>query len=82
MVKDGDLLETYIAIWDKVRADIKKEFDSVPVYNKEYVKTKIISHGDEVTDWFDKKFPKVDSSHNCLAVFSWILLARKMAVII
>ena len=50
LVKDGDLLETYIAIWDKVRADIKKEFDSAPVYNKEYVKTKIISHGDEVTD--------------------------------
>ena len=27
-------------IWDKVSADIKKEFDSDPVYNKEVLKTK------------------------------------------
>ena len=23
-------------IWDKIRGDIKKEFDSKPVYNKEF----------------------------------------------
>ena len=27
-------------IWDKVSADIKKEFDSDPVYNKEVLKSK------------------------------------------
>ena len=32
--EDDDLLEKYNAIWDKVSADIKKEFDSEPVYNK------------------------------------------------
>ena len=32
------------------------------------MKTKIKSHGDEVTDFCDKRFPKVDSSHACLAV--------------
>ena len=31
------------------------------------MKTKIKSHGDEVTDFCDKRFPKVDSSHACLA---------------
>ena len=35
---------------------IEKEFDSEPVYNKEFLKTKIKSHGDEVTDFYDKKF--------------------------
>ena len=49
-------------IWDKVSADIKKEFDSKPVYNKNFLKTKIKSHGDEVTE--------VDSYHTCLAVIS------------
>ena len=34
------------------------------------MKTKIKSHGDEVTDFYDKKIPKVDSSHTCLAVIS------------
>ena len=34
------------------------------------MKTKIKSHGDEVTDFYDKKIPKLDSSHTCLAVIS------------
>ena len=28
------------------------------------------SHGDEVTDFYDKKIPKVDSNHTCLAVIT------------
>ena len=52
---EDDLLEKYNSIWDKVCADIKKEFDSKPVYNKSYLKTKIKSHGNEVTDFYDKK---------------------------
>ena len=28
----------------------------------------MISHGDEVTDFYDKEIPKVDSNHTCLAV--------------
>ena len=31
---DEDLLEKNNTIWDKVSANIKKEFDSEPVYNK------------------------------------------------
>ena len=68
LIEDEDLLEKYNTIWDKVSADIKKEFDSEPVYDKELLKTNIKSHGDEVKDFYDKKIPKVDSSHTCLAV--------------
>ena len=25
-------------------------------------------HGDEVTDFYDKKIPKLDSNHTCVAV--------------
>ena len=32
------------------------------------MKTTVKSHGDEVTDFYDKKFPKVDSNHTCLTV--------------
>ena len=52
---NDELLEKYNTIWDKVSADIKKEFDSKPIYNKLFWKTKIKSHGDEVTDFYDKK---------------------------
>ena len=55
VIEDDDLLKRYNTIWDKVTADIKKEFDSEPVYNKNYLKTKIKSHGDEVTDFHNKK---------------------------
>ena len=56
LIKDDDLVEKYNTIWDKVIADIKKEFlDSNPVYNKEILKTKIKSHGDVVTNFYVKK---------------------------
>ena len=57
MIEDEDLLEKSNTIWDKVSADIKKEFDSEPVCNKNFQETKIKSHGDEVTDFHNKKVP-------------------------
>ena len=33
----------------------KKNLNGEPVYNKNYLKTKIKSHGDEVTDFCDTK---------------------------
>ena len=56
LIEDDDLLEKYNNIWDKVSVNMKKEFDSEPVYNKNYLKTKIKLHGNEVTDFYDKKF--------------------------
>ena len=41
LIENDDLIEKYNTIWDKVSADIKKEFDSKPDYNKKYLKTKI-----------------------------------------
>ena len=49
---------------------MKKEFDSEPVHNKEFLKTKIKSHSDEVTDSYDKEIPKMGSNHTCLALVS------------
>ena len=34
LIKSFELLEKYNTIFDKVSADIKKELDSKPVYNK------------------------------------------------
>ena len=56
LIEDDDLLKEYNSIWDKVSADIRKEFDREPTYNKHYLETKIKSHGDEVTDFCDRKF--------------------------
>ena len=56
LVEDHDFLKKYNTIWDKVSAHIKKEFDSKPVYNKEFLKINIKSHGDEVRNFYDEKF--------------------------
>ena len=34
------------------------------------MKTKIKSHSNEFTDFYDAKLPNVDSNHTCLAVIS------------
>ena len=73
-LKIDDLLEKYSTIWAKISADIKKGFDSVPVYIKELSKAKKKSHGDEVTDFYDKKIPKMDCNHTCLVVISFDFL--------
>ena len=54
LITNDDLLEKYNNIWDKTSTDVKKELDSDPVYNKEFLKTKIKSYGDEVADFYDK----------------------------
>ena len=79
LIKDDDLLEKYKTIWDKVNANIKKESD--PVYNKEFLKTKIKSLGDEVTDFYDIKIPKVDSDYTFLAVISRNSVLKKCALL-
>ena len=43
LIEDNDLLKKYNAIWDKVSADIKREFDSEPFCNKIFLKMNIIS---------------------------------------
>ena len=45
LIEDDDSSEKYSTIWDKVSADIKKEFDSEQVYNKN-----LKSYGNEVRD--------------------------------
>ena len=67
--EDDDLLEKYNTICDKVSADIKKEFDSKFVYNKNCLKSKIKSYGNEVTYFYDKKF------------LNWALIILFLAVI-
>ena len=55
LIEDGDLLKKYNTIWGKVGADIKKEFDSEPVYHKIFLKTKIKYHDDDITDFYEIK---------------------------
>ena len=68
-IQDDDLLEKYNIIWLKVNA-VKKEFDSEPVYNKKFLRTKIKSYSDEARDFHDREMRRAGSNHTCLAVVS------------
>ena len=70
LIKDDKLLEKYSTISDKVNADTKTNLTASLFIIKKNLKTKRKSHGDEVTDFFDKEIPKFDSNHACLAVIS------------
>ena len=41
------------------------------------MKTRIPSHGDEVTEFYDKRIPKVDSNYTCLAVITLDFALKK-----
>ena len=41
LVKDDELFEKYNQIWEKVKDNLKSEFETQPVHNKKYLKDKI-----------------------------------------
>ena len=69
LIEDNNLLKKYNIIWDKVSADIKREFE--PVYKKKFLKTKTKFYGDEASVFHCKEIPKAgsvylfSSNHNC-----------------
>ena len=71
LIEDDFLLGKPNTIQDKVSADIKQKLKGGGAsYNKDYLKTKIKSHGYEVTDFYEKKIPRLDSNYSCLAVIT------------
>ena len=68
-IKDQKLLEKYDQICKKVSNIIKKEFDSNPVYNENYIKTKIKSYNGKInTNFHNNKITKEGCQCICLSV--------------
>ena len=53
---EGDELLKKHNIWKDVSNSVKEDYDSEPVYNKIFLKTKIRSFGHKATDFHDKLF--------------------------
>ena len=68
LIKNDNLLNKYNTIWDKISTDAKVELNSIPVYNKTFLKTKTKVCSDEATDFHDKELHKVNSSFTCLVL--------------
>ena len=57
LIKHEELLENYNEIWDKVSNSMEKGFHSEPVYNEKYVKIKIKSYEEKITNFHGNKVP-------------------------
>ena len=60
-IKNEKILEKCNKVWDskKFSNNIKKGFDSEPVYNEKYLKTKIKSYeGEIITNFHSNEVPK------------------------
>ena len=66
LVKDDELLEKNIEIWEKVKNILKKELNKV--YNEKYLKAKIKFCDEKITNFHNNKIPKEDSQYIFLSV--------------
>ena len=59
LIKDDELKKKHNEIWVKVNNSIKNGFDSEPVYNEKYLKTKTKSYESKMnTNFFNDGMPK------------------------
>ena len=59
---NNEFLENYNAIWEKISDLINKKFDSDPLYNNKYIKTKIGSYNNDIKT----NFYNIDNKNNKL----------------
>ena len=65
LIEDEELFEKYSKIWNKVRNSIKKELDSEPLYNENYLRTIVKYHEAKInTGFHDNEIPEEGS--NCI----------------
>ena len=68
-VNNKQLLKNYKKIWEKVEMLMKIDFESKPVYDDVYTKTKIkIYAGSVITNFRNKKMPKEKARCKCLSI--------------
>ena len=67
-IKKRKLLKAYNKVWDKISNIMQKGFDSEPVYNEKYLKTKIKSYDGKIkTNFYDNGVPKEGSRFVCFS---------------
>ena len=67
-VHDKELLKNYNETWDKISNLLKKEFDSIPVYDNKYIKTKTKIYNNKInTNFQGEKIPEDNEYCTCLS---------------
>ena len=75
-IEDGELLEIYNDVWNRVDNN-KKQVGCKLMDNKKILLTKIRSYSNEATDFHNEEVPKVGSNCTCLPVISLDSVLKK-----
>ena len=69
LLKDDEFLGKFNWIWEKVKNNIKNEFDSAPVYYEKYLRAKIQSYNRKINaNFYNNNIPKKGFQFICLSV--------------
>ena len=76
MVKNDDVLDKYIEIWDKIKEKLNIKFHSTPVYDEKYLKAKVRKFdGVLKTNFRGDRVSKKNMHYTCIA---WITIDSVM----
>ena len=76
MVKNDDVLDKYIEIWDKIKEKLNIKFHSTPVYDEKYLKAKVRKFdGVLKTNFWGDRVSKKNMHYTCIA---WITIDSVM----
>ena len=75
LANDKEFLKKYTKLWGKIKDLIGKKLDSEPIYNDNYIKTKMKSYNNDIRtnlrdERSNRKVPKEDCSYKCLSLIS------------
>ena len=67
MVKDGNVLDKYNNIWEKIKKKLNIKFHSKPVQDQKYLKVKVIEFDGVIkTNFLGNEVPKENMHYYCL----------------
>ena len=68
MIKDGNILNKYNKIWDKIKETLSIKFNSKPVYDERYIKVKVREIDGMIRiNFLSNEIPKENMHYNCIA---------------
>ena len=68
MIKDGNILDKYNKIWDKIKEKLNIKFHSMPVYDQTYIKAKVREFDGKIkTNFLGDEIPKENMHYACIA---------------
>ena len=68
VIKDDDVVDKYNEIWDEIKNKLNIKFHSMPVYDKQYIKTKVREFNGLInTNVLGGEVPKEKAHYTCIA---------------